>query len=50
MPEPVPEPSPERVPELVAIGGNELEPAIKPIVIGNGEAPVVEKKRGWWRR
>jgi ribonuclease E len=48
--EPVTEPLPEPVPELVAIGSNEPEPAIKPVVIGNGEAPVAEKKRGWWRR
>ncbi len=26
------------------------EPAVKPIIIGVDEAPVVEKKRGWWRR
>jgi ribonuclease E len=26
------------------------EPLVKPIVIGVDEVPVVEKKRGWWRR
>jgi ribonuclease E len=26
------------------------EPTVKPIVIGAAEAPVTEKKRGWWRR
>ncbi len=42
--------SAESVPEPVAIGKDEPEPLIKPIVIGDGEAPVVERKRGWWRR
>ena len=53
-PEPVPEsvivaeaaPEPESVPEPVlepVVG-----PAIQPVVIG--EAPLAEKKRGWWRR
>ncbi len=41
-PEPAPEPEPEQIVEPVA------GPAIQPIVIG--EAPPVEKKRGWWRR
>jgi ribonuclease E len=41
-PEPVPEPEPELVLEPVAGA------AIQPVVIG--EAPPVEKKRGWWRR
>jgi ribonuclease E len=40
----------EPVLEPVAISRDEPEPAIKPIVIGNGEAPVAERKRGWWRR
>ena len=27
------------------------EPLVKPIIIGTEEdAPVAEKKRGWWRR
>ncbi len=44
-PEPVqaPEPEPEPAPAEPVVG-----PAIQPIVIG--EAPPVEKKRGWWRR
>jgi ribonuclease E len=42
VPEPAPEPEPEQVSEPV------VGPAIQPIVIG--EAPPVEKKRGWWRR
>jgi ribonuclease E len=25
-------------------------PAIKPVLIGSGEAVVVERKKGWWRR
>jgi ribonuclease E len=48
--EPVAEPLPEPVPELVTAGDGESEPAIKPIVIGDGAAPIVERKRGWWRR
>jgi hypothetical protein len=35
---------------LVAANDEALEPAIKPIIVGAGDAPVVEKKRGWWRR
>ena len=46
-PEPVqasaPEPEPEPAPAEPIVG-----PAIQPVVIG--EAPPVEKKRGWWRR
>ncbi len=26
------------------------EPAVRPILVGAGDAPLVEKKRGWWRR
>jgi ribonuclease E len=26
------------------------EPLVKPIIIGKEEVPVVDKKRGWWRR
>ena len=48
--EPVSAPQLEPVLEPVAIGRDDPEPAIKPIVIGNGEAPVAERKRGWWRR
>jgi hypothetical protein len=25
-------------------------PAVKPIVIGSGDEPPAERKRGWWRR
>jgi ribonuclease E len=28
----------------------EAGPAIKPVLIGSGEAAVVERKRGWWRK
>jgi len=28
----------------------EAGPAIKPVLIGSGEAVVVERKKGWWRR
>jgi ribonuclease E len=45
-PEPEPLPEPEQVPELVS--DPVVGPAIQPVVIG--EAPPVEKKRGWWRR
>jgi ribonuclease E len=48
--QPVSEPPSESAPEPIAAGDAEPEPAIKPIVIGSGEAPVAEKKRGWWRR
>jgi ribonuclease E len=40
----------EPVPEPVAIAKDAPEPLIKPIVIGDSETPVVERKRGWWRR
>ena len=36
--------------ETVTDSRVEPEPLIKPIVIGADEAPVAEKKRGWWRR
>jgi ribonuclease E len=39
-PEPVPEPAVEP----------EAGPAIKPVLIGSGEAVVAERKKGWWRR
>jgi ribonuclease E len=47
---PVMEPPLEPASQLVAMDREELEPVIKPIVIGNGESPVAERKRGWWRR
>jgi hypothetical protein len=50
-PEPEPGPTPEPEPEpLVAANDAVAEPAVKPIIIGAGEAPMAEKKRGWWRR
>jgi ribonuclease E len=39
-----PEPEPEPAPEPPA-----PEPLVKPILVG-ADAPVAEKKRGWWRR
>jgi ribonuclease E len=42
-----PEPAPEPAASTARVAA---EPLIKPIVIGADEAPVVEKKRGWWRR
>jgi ribonuclease E len=52
QPETTPQPQPVAVePEpLVAANDAAAEPAVKPILIGAGEAPVAEKKRGWWRR
>jgi ribonuclease E len=44
-PTPAPEPEP-----LVAANDALAEPAVKPIIIGAGDAPAAEKKRGWWRR
>ena len=40
--------SPDSPPEVA----NDVapEPAIRPILIGNGEEVPAEKKRGWWRR
>ncbi len=40
-PEPPPEPEPPREPEI--------GPAIQPVLIGQ-DAPVTERKRGWWRK
>jgi ribonuclease E len=40
----------ETAPQPDAAIKDEPEPLIKPIVIGDGGAPVVERKRGWWRR
>ncbi len=57
--EPAPEPPPaaaERpisepeTPEPAAPEPAAPEPAIRPILVGAGDAPVAEKKRGWWRR
>jgi ribonuclease E len=48
--EPAP-PTPEPEERLEPANDTAPEPVIKPIVIGSGaEPPVVEKKRGWWRR
>jgi hypothetical protein len=35
---------------MAAANDTVAEPAVKPIIIGADEAPVAEKKRGWWRR
>jgi ribonuclease E len=40
----VAEAAPEPANDVIA------EPAIKPIVIGSGDEPPAQKKRGWWRR
>lgn len=45
---PPPPPEPEQSPQPA--NDTAPEPAIKPIVIGSGTEPMVEKKRGWWRR
>ena len=45
-----PEPATAEPEPLVAANDAAAEPAIKPIIIGAGEAVVTEKKRGWWRR
>jgi hypothetical protein len=47
-PPPVVEPPPAPPPEASAepIVG----PAIKPLVIGQDEIPVTERKRGWWKK
>jgi ribonuclease E len=46
-----PEPTPTSEPEpLMAANDAAAEPAVRPIIIGAGDAPVAEKKRGWWRR
>ena len=34
----------------VAANDPEPEPLIKPILVGSTDEPVVERKRGWWRR
>jgi ribonuclease E len=41
---------PAPAPETATDSRAEPEPLVKPIVIGADEAPVAEKKRGWWRR
>jgi hypothetical protein len=40
----------EPVMEAAASNTNEPEPAIRPILIGESDAPIAQKKRGWWRR
>jgi hypothetical protein len=35
---------------LQAANDQTPEPLVKPIIIGGGAEPPVEKKRGWWRR
>jgi ribonuclease E len=47
MPEPPPAIMAETAPEPAPA---EAGPLVKPIIIGKEEVPVVEKKRGWWRR
>jgi ribonuclease E len=49
---PVAEQQPEPAPEPAAVPANDLapEPLVKPILVGAEQEPVVEKKRGWWRR
>jgi ribonuclease E len=61
-PEPVAEPAvaeavpppiaePEVVEETASVAAEAApEPAIKPIIIGDSQDALVEKKRGWWRR
>jgi ribonuclease E len=48
----VTETAPEPAPEPVSVEADpaQAEPLVKPILIGKEEVPVVEKKRGWWRR
>jgi ribonuclease E len=48
-PEEVPAAAPPPEP-MTAADDPPPEAAIRPIIIGNGEDAVVEKKRGWWRR
>ena len=43
-------PHTEPVMEAAASNTNEPDPAVRPILIGESEAPVAQKKRGWWRR
>jgi ribonuclease E len=40
----------EPVIEAAASNTNEPEPAVRPILIGESDAPIAQKKRGWWRR
>jgi ribonuclease E len=40
----------EPVMETAASNTNEPEPAVRPILIGESDAPIAQKKRGWWRR
>jgi ribonuclease E len=40
----------EPVMETAASNTNEPEPAVRPILIGENDAPIAQKKRGWWRR
>ena len=56
----IPEPPPAIIAETVTETAPEpaaaetdpapADPLVKPIIIGQEEVPVVEKKRGWWRR
>jgi ribonuclease E len=48
--QPQPEPAASEPEPMVAANDAAPEPAVKPIIIGAGEAPTAEKKRGWWRR
>jgi ribonuclease E len=43
------EPAPTAEPEQAAEEPAQPEPLVKPILVG-ADAPVQEKKRGWWRR
>ena len=51
-PETQPETQPEAVPEAPPVPANDVVsgPMIQPIVIGSESAPLLERKRGWWRR
>jgi ribonuclease E len=52
-PEPVamaPEPVMDAPPPPVPANDAAPEPLIKPVLVGVEDAPVAEKKRGWWRR
>jgi ribonuclease E len=49
--EPTPEPAAQAaVAAEPAPAEPESAPVIKPVLIGSGEAEVVERKKGWWRR
>ena len=50
MAEPEAVAAPEPPPAEPTIEPPPAEPLNKPIIIGVDDAPVVEKKRGWWRR